>query len=51
MTPPDLPTGWGVIEAKPLAEGVGGQVWRARRRNGEPVVIKRVSAQAAASPS
>lgn len=48
MTPPDLPTGWGVIEAKPLAEGIGGQIWRARRRNGEPVVIKRVSAQAAA---
>ena len=48
MTSPNLPTSWGIIEATPLAEGVGGQVWRTRRRNGEAVVIKRVSAQAAA---
>lgn len=47
MTPPDLPSSWGIIEATPLAEGVGGQVWRARRLNGDQVVIKRVSAQAA----
>ena len=48
MTPSALPSSWGIIEATPLAEGVGGQVWRARRLNGDPVVVKRVSAQAAA---
>ncbi len=48
MTPPGLPTAWAVIEAAPLADGIGGQVWRARRLSGEPIVIKRVSAQAAA---
>lgn len=47
MTPPDLSAAWAVVEVTPLAEGIGGQVWRARRRNGEPVVVKRVSAQAA----
>lgn len=48
MRPPGLPTAWAVIEAASLADGIGGQVWRARRLSGEPVVIKRVSAQAAA---
>jgi streptomycin 6-kinase len=48
MTPPGLPEAWAIIEAAPLAEGIGGQVWRARRLSGEPVVIKHVSAQAAA---
>ncbi|MGH7019621.1 MAG: aminoglycoside phosphotransferase family protein [Brevundimonas sp.] len=47
MTPPDLPKAWAVVEAAPLAEGMGGQVWRARRLNGDRVVVKRVSAQAA----
>ena len=47
MTPPDLPAAWAITGAAPLAEGIGGQVWRARRRNGEPVVLKRVSPQAA----
>jgi len=51
VTPPDPPTDWGIVGATPLADGIGGQVWRARRRNGEPVVIKRVSAQAAADAS
>lgn len=47
MTPLDLPAAWAITVAAPLAEGIGGQVWRARRRNGEPVVLKRVSPQAA----
>lgn len=47
MTPPDLPVAWAITGAAPLAEGIGGQVWRARRLNGEPVVVKRVSPQAA----
>ena len=46
MTPPGLPAAWAVGEAVLLAEGVGGQVWRARR-SGEPVVVKHVSSQAA----
>lgn len=47
MTPPDVPASWAVVEAAPLAEGIGGQVWRARRRTGEPVVVKHVGPQAA----
>lgn len=47
MTPSDLPKAWTVVETSLLAQGIGGQVWRAHRLNSERVVVKRVSALAA----
>lgn len=43
-----FPSSWQVVSAAPLAVGIGGRVWRAQRRDGSTVVIKKISAQAMA---
>lgn len=48
MNPPvDLPAEWGLTRLTPLAEGVGGTVWRAVCADGRSTVVKRLSEQAA----
>jgi dephospho-CoA kinase len=43
-----FPSSWQVMSAASLAVGIGGRVWRAQRRDGSTVVIKKISAQAMA---
>lgn len=48
MNPPvDLPAEWHLTRLTPLAEGVGGTVWRAVSADGRSTVVKRLSEQAA----
>ncbi|WP_293210130.1 aminoglycoside phosphotransferase family protein, partial [Parvibaculum sp.] len=37
---PALPAEWAVIRLVPLAEGIGGKVWRAEREDGSPAIMK-----------
>ncbi|MEX0955733.1 MAG: aminoglycoside phosphotransferase family protein [Rhizobiaceae bacterium] len=40
---PSLPAGWAISRLTPLAEGIGGRVWRAERDDGSPAIVKQPS--------